>query len=92
MNFLNPLKTGLALAATMGVSYSVCAFLYSLWPEQGINFLNALFHGLDFHKLLSAEPVRFSMFVYPLLVLMVWGGLVGTVFAWLYKLLSGSRG
>lgn len=84
-------KTGLALSLTMAVSYFVCAILYGLWPEKGIDFLNALFHGLDFHKLVTPVPFTFATFLYPLVVLMVWGFLVGTVFAWLHKLLQGSR-
>ena len=38
--------TGRSLAITMAISYTVCALLYRLWPEQGVAFLNALFHGL----------------------------------------------
>jgi hypothetical protein len=75
----------------MAFSYFVCAILYGLWPEQGILFLNSLFHGLDFHKLATPKPFTFAMFLYPLLVLMVWGFLVGTVFAWLHNLLQGNR-
>ncbi|WP_024303450.1 DUF5676 family membrane protein [Pseudogulbenkiania sp. MAI-1] len=86
-----PWKTGLALALAIAVVYFVCAILYGLWPEKGIDFLNALFHGLDFHKLATPVPFTFSMFLYPLLVLMVWGFLVGTIFAWLHDLLHGRR-
>lgn len=86
-----PWKTGLALSLTMAVSYFVCAVLYGLWPEQGVDFLNALFHGLDFHKLITPVPFTFAIFLYPLAVLMVWGFLVGTVFAWLHNVLQGNR-
>lgn len=87
MGARTPWKTGLSLSLTMAASYLVCAILYGLWPEQGINFLNALFHGLDFQRL--ATPVQFTlrMFLYPLAVLAVWGFVVGTLFAWLDNLL-----
>lgn len=35
-------------------------------PERGIDFLNALFHGLDFRKLGAPLPFTALMFVYPL--------------------------
>lgn len=91
MNTNAPWKTGVALALTMAISYGVCAVLYALWPDRGVDFLNALFHGLDFHKLDTPEPFTFAKFMYPLMVLAVWGFMVGTVFAWLHGLLHGNR-
>lgn len=84
-----PWKTGLALALTMAISYTVCALLYALWPAQGIAFLNALFHGLDFSRLQVAQAYSFATFFGPLLVLSLWGLLVGSLFAWLYGKLHG---
>ena len=81
MEKLNPWRTGAVLAITMGISYSVCAALYALWPERGIEFLNALFHGLDFQKLTVFTPFQISMFYYPLVVLVLWGFGVGALFA-----------
>ncbi|SME92331.1 DUF5676 family membrane protein [Pseudogulbenkiania subflava] len=91
MTLSPPWKTGLALALTMAFSYIVCALLYRQWPAQGIDFLNALFHGLDFHKLASPAPFTLAVFLYPLVVLALWGFVVGTVFAWLHTLLHGRR-
>ena len=79
-----PWKTGVALALTMAISYSVCALLYALWPGQGIAFLNALFHGLDFSRLQAPQAFGVATFVGPLLVLSLWGLLVGSLFAWLH--------
>jgi len=84
-----PWKTGLTLALTMAISYTVCALLYALWPAQGIAFLNALFHGLDFGRLQAPQTYSAMTFLGPLLVLSVWGALVGTLFAWLYAKLHG---
>lgn len=55
-------------AATLAISYTVCAVAYALMPDPGIDFLNALFHGLDFRKLGTPMPFTFAMFVYPLVV------------------------
>lgn len=83
---MNPWRTGATLALTLAVSYTVCALLYALFPELGIEFLNALFHGLDFRRL--GEPVPFTPFLFmvPLLVFVVWGFLVGALYASLHNL------
>ena len=82
----NPWKAGVTLALTVTITYTVCAVLYALFPERGIEFLNALFHGLDFNKLGPPLPFTFLMFVYPLFVFAVWGFLVGALYAWLNNL------
>lgn len=84
-----PWKTGIALALTMAISYTVCALLYALWPGQGIAFLNALFHGLDFGRLQAPQDFGVTTFAGPLLVLTVWGAIVGSLFAWLSGKLHG---
>lgn len=84
-----PWRTGVALALTVAVSYPVCAVLYVLWPAQGVAFLNALFHGLDFSRLATGAPARLSAFYFPFVVLVVWGFLVGTLFGWLQRLFNG---
>lgn len=65
MTKLGPWKIGLVLAITMAVSYTICAMLYALWPARGIEFLNALFHGLDFRKLETSVPFSISTFFLP---------------------------
>lgn len=92
MTSMNPWKTGLELALTIAIAYTVCAVLYALWPEQAINFLNALFHGLDFRKLGTPITFTFLMYAYPLIVFLVWGFAVGALFAWLHNLFHGASG
>lgn len=87
MIYLNPLRTGIAFAATIAFGYSVCAILFALWPGPGIEFLNALFHGLDFHKLETTASWTMGQFLMPLAVLTIWGLAAGTLFAWLLNLL-----
>jgi|GEM_PF-491529 len=82
----NPWRAGVTLALTVTITYTVCAVLYALFPEQGIAFLNALFHGIDFNKLGPPLPFTFLMFVYPLFVFAVWGFLVGALYAQLNNL------
>ncbi len=86
-----PWKTGAALAVTVAVAYPVCAALYLLFPDRGVEFLNALFHGLDFGKLVAAAPLRVSQFYFPFVVLAAWAFLVGTLFGWVRNLFEGRR-
>lgn len=87
----SPTRTGIALSLTMLVSYTVCTALYAVFPRQGIDFLNALFHGLDFGKLASPLPFTLSMYLVSVGALAVWGFAVGTIFGWLRNLTEGSE-
>jgi hypothetical protein len=63
--------------------------------DDALDFLNALFHGLDFRRIeVSASEYRVGTFVTPLIVLVVWGFLMGTFGSWLYQYLgtNGSVG
>jgi hypothetical protein len=85
---MNPWRTGVALSLTVAIAYAVCAALYALWPSQGVDLLNAIFHGLDFHKLEPSQSFTFLMFLYPLVIFVIWGFAVGTLFAWLHHLVQ----
>ena len=68
MKHVNALKTGAAFATTVAVGYALCTVVFSLWPEAAANFMNALFHGLDFRKLQSGATLfSFGSFLYALL-------------------------
>ena len=86
----SPWRTGITLSVTVAITYTVCALVYALMPDRGIDFLNALFHGLEFHKLGAPMPFTFLMFIYPLIVFVVWSFAVGTLFAWLHRALHGA--
>jgi len=90
MTAMNPSRTGSVLALTLAIAYTACAVIYALAPERGIDFLNALFHGLDFRKLGTPTEFTFLMFVYPLIVFLVWGFAVGALYAWLHNLMYRS--
>ena len=85
MNAAAPWRTGLALALTVALSYSICTVLYEIWPGPGIDFLNDLFHGMDFRRLGTPQPLTLGMFLRPLAVLSIWGFLVGSLFGWLWR-------
>jgi hypothetical protein len=92
MTTTNPWRTGASLSLTLTITYTVCALGYALAPERGIDFLNALFHGLDFRRLQTPTPFTFLMFVYPLFVFVVWGFVVGALYAWIHAVFHRDSG
>jgi hypothetical protein len=78
------IPTGVALAITVGIAYVACTLAFWMWPEAAMDFMNALFHGLDFGKLARGPaPFDFSTFSYALFVAVVWAFVFGALFGWL---------
>ncbi|MBK4734642.1 DUF5676 family membrane protein [Noviherbaspirillum pedocola] len=86
---MKPLRTGLALSATVALFYSLCTLVEVALPNQFMNFMNALFHGLDFSKLVSSEPYHWASFIYALIVMAVWAFAAGAFFAFIHNTLAG---
>ena len=82
--------TGLALAITVGIGYTLCALLFRAAPDAAMTFMNVLFHGLDFRKL-QAVPASFEFgsFFLALTVLVVWAFLLGALFGWIIDRFRG---
>lgn len=88
----NAIRTGTALAATVAAGYALCTVAFWIWPETAANFMNALFHGLDFRKLQSgAELFSFGSFFYALVVMAAWAFGLGTLFGWILGRLGDAR-
>ena len=80
------MATGVALAITVGIGYTACALVFRAWPDAAMEFMNALFHGLDFRKLARGPaPFEFSAFFYALFVSVVWAFALGALFGWLVE-------
>ena len=87
-----PWRFGAALAATVAAGYALCTLLFWLQPEAAANFMSALFHGLDFHKLQSGPSLfSFGAFGYAAVILAAWAFMLGTVFAGVTRLLHSGR-
>ena len=79
----NPVKAGVALAATVAIGYVACTLVFWLWPEASAGFMNSLFHGLDFRKLQSGQALfSFGSFLYALVVMVAWAFGLGAIFGW----------
>ena len=83
-----PIRTGIALAVTVGVSYALCAVAWLLAPGPFLGVMNSLFHGMDFSPMVQPRPFSWSGFVVALLLLSGWALLAGTFFAWLRNRLA----
>ena len=77
------LSTGIALAVTVGVFYTLCTLVWLAAPNPFLGFMNSLFHGLDFTSLMTSAPFSWGGFVEAVLVLSIWAFLAGTFFGWL---------
>lgn len=88
---MKPLNTGIAFSVTVMVFYSLCTLAEVLWPVQFIEFMNALFHGLDFRRLSASVPFSWASFGGALLIIGAWALAAGTFFGWLHTALSANR-
>ena len=88
----NSMKTGAALAETVAGDYAACTLVFWLWPEAAANFMNGLFHGLDFRKLQSGPALfSFGSFFYALLIITAWAFGLGALFGWLFGRFGNAR-
>lgn len=81
MKKLNPWKFGAVLSITVGVNYALCMIVWVSFTEASIDFLNALFHGLDFRRLQVGGPFSAGSFLYALITLMAYAYLIGAIYA-----------
>ncbi|MXN79090.1 hypothetical protein GR157_30740 [Burkholderia sp. 4701] len=54
---MKPFKTGVTLSATVLLFYALCTLVWAALPEPFMNFMQALFHGLDFRRLQTSAPL-----------------------------------
>ena len=85
---MSPLRTGLTLAITLGLFYALCTLVWVLAPGPFLGFMNNLFHGMDFTRLVRPRLFAMSGFVMALITLSVWALLAGMFFGWLSRRLA----
>ena len=89
MNTFGFVRTGGAFAITVGTGYALCTLVFWAWPDAAANFMNALFHGLDFRRLQAGSPLfSFGGFLYAEIVLMAWAFALGSLFGWVAERFS----
>lgn len=83
------LRTGAALAVTAAVFYTLCALAWLAAPGPFLNFINSLFHGMDFTPLINkAAPFSWLGFVEAELVVGIWAFGAGCFYGWLRERLG----
>jgi hypothetical protein len=92
MTKLNPWTFGAVLSITVAVSYILCALFWYSFTGPSIEFLNAVFHGMDFRKIYVATPFAISSSLYVLAVLAAWAYVLGAIYAAVRNLLIGNSG
>jgi hypothetical protein len=80
---MTPLRTGFALAITVGVFYALCTLVWMLAPGPFLAFMNSLFHGMDFSAMVQPRSFSATRFLTALIVLSGWALLAGLFFGWL---------
>ena len=85
---MTSLRTGAALAVTVGVFYTLCTLVWIFAPGPFLDFMSMLFHGMDFSGMAKPQPFAVSGFLAALLILTVWSLLAGIFFAWFSRLLA----
>ena len=82
------LRTGLAFATTATLFYALCTVVWLAAPGLFMNFMNSLFHGIDFTPLLKTPGFSWPGFLSTVVVMFIWAFLAGTFFAWLRQRLG----
>lgn len=85
---MTPLRTGIALAITSGLFYTLCTLVWVVAPGPFLSFMSNLFHGMDFTSMVQPQPLAWSGFLAALLVLSTWVLLAGAFFAWILNCLT----
>lgn len=81
----NVLRTGTALAITVAIGYALCALVFVIWPGAALQFMNGLFHGLDFGTLRrGAVLFDFGSFLTVLIIMAAWAFGIGALFGWIF--------
>ena len=78
----NPFRTGIALAMTVGVFYTLCTLAWVAAPGPFLGFMNSLFHGMDFSSLVQPRLFALQGFIAALIVLCAWALFAGAFFSW----------
>jgi hypothetical protein len=90
MNKLDPWTFGAVLSITVVANYVLCAIFWYSFTGLALDFLNSLFHGMDFRKIYIATPFSISWSLYVLAVLAAWAYVLGAIYAGVRNLLLGN--
>ena len=87
MTKLNPWNFGAVISLTVVIGYVLCTLFWFAFTESSLDFLNTLFHGMDFRRIYARTEFTLGGYLGVLVVFVVWGYVMGAVFATLRNLL-----
>ena len=91
MTRLNPWLFGVVVAITVVISYTLCTLFWFAFTEGSLDFVNAVFHGMDFRRIYTAAAFSLGGYVAVLVVFAVWGYVTGVIYATVRNFLIGRR-
>ena len=77
--------TSLALAATSGIVYAICAFVSIYSKPTAIMYANYMMHSIDVTPMMRTTPILWDSLIVGLILVVVSGAIAGALFAWLYN-------
>jgi len=87
MTKLNPWLFGVVVAITVVIGYLLCTLFWFASTEYSLDFLNTLFHGMDFRKIYTEAGFSLADYLGVLVVFTVWGYVMGVIYATVRNLL-----
>jgi len=73
MTKLNPWVFGLVVAITVVISYVLCTLFWLAFTDSSMDFLNTVFHGMEFRKIYGPAAFSLADYLTVLVVFTVWG-------------------
>lgn len=84
---LNPWIFGVVVSLTAAIAYVLCTLFWFAFTESSLDFLSTLFHGMDFRKIYADTSFALANYLGVLVVFLVWGYVMGAIYATLRNLL-----
>ena len=84
LHYVHP--TGMALAATSGLLYTLCALVIARWPVPTLQFFNTWMHAIDLSRIYTPPQLTLGLYFQGLLGIMLTAYFVGAIYALLYNL------
>lgn len=87
VNQLSPKVVALSLAKVFGIVSLLCALIFVIAPEKGLNLFKDIFHGIDITQI-AAAPVTLGSVILGIIEAVVIGLVIGWLFAVVYNFVS----
>lgn len=85
VNKVKPINVGLALAATVTVTYLLCALVVLLAPGAAEAIIALIAHSVNVDMMFQPEAFSFANVLGGTVVIAVYFFVTGTLFGWIYN-------